>query len=42
MDMKEKLFKFDEEVRKMGLKINVKKIKSLRLNYIIEVMFIIW
>ena len=32
-DMKEKLLKLDEEARKTGLKINVKKTKSLRLNH---------
>ena len=41
MDMKEKLLKLDEEARKTGLKINVKKTKSLRLNHTIEATFTI-
>ena len=41
-DMKEKLLKLDEEARKMGLKINVKKTKSLRLNHTSEATFTIW
>ena len=32
-DMREKLLKLDEEARKTGLKINVKKAESLRLNH---------
>ena len=39
--MKEKLLKLDEEARKTGLKINVKKTKSLRLNHTIEATFTI-
>lgn len=38
-DMKEKLLKLDEEARKTGLKINVKKTKSLRLNHASEATF---
>ena len=41
IDMKEKLLKLDEEARKTGLKINVKKTKSLRLNHTIEATFTI-
>ena len=40
-DMKEKLLKFDEEARKTGLKINVKKTTSLRLNHTSEATFTI-
>ena len=39
--MKEKLLKLDEEARKTGLKINVKKTKSLRLNHTTEATFTI-
>ena len=39
--MKEKLLKLNEEARKTGLKINVKKTKSLRLNHTSKATFTI-
>ena len=41
IDMKEKLLKLNEEARKTGLKINVKKTKSLRLNHTSKATFTI-